>query len=171
MKYKCLFLFLFIPVCLFAEIVYPESLYVIDKKFGYKLMIGTSPEFVENFFGKPKEKILRFKFISPDYEFWDIIYNDFEIRYQTYDHMITSIKINTDAFYTSKNITVGSSLSEVIQGYGDPTYINRTSEGELIYQYEQFIKEINLEGEYTVIQFRILNNKVQEILIDIVSGV
>jgi hypothetical protein len=159
------------PMCVFSEITYPDSLYIIDKESGYKIMLGSSPEFAEIHFGQPKAKLLKFSFTSPDYEIWDIIYDGFEIRYQTYDKMISGIKITTDVMCTSENISVGSSLSEVIQAYGNPTRTRVNKEGEIEYQYAQFIKEINLDSEYTVVIFIILNDKVKEIAIDIVSTV
>jgi hypothetical protein len=165
------FVLLFIPFSLYADISFPESLYIIHEETGYKILLGTSPEFIEKEFGLPKEKSLKFKFTSPDYELWDMIYNGFEIRYQTYDKMISSITVKTPGFSTSKNIKVGSGLPDLIKAYGNPKRLFSNSKGELIYQYTNFIKEISLEGEYTLLQFKILSNRVVEILLDIVSSV
>jgi hypothetical protein len=171
MKYKYFVLLIFVSSLTHAEIFFPDYLYVIHKETGYKILLGTSPRFIEKYFGKPNKKELKFQFVSPDYEIWDMIYDNFEIRYQTLDVMITGIKIRNDNFYTSKNIKVGSTISEVINHYGHPTYTYTNSEGVLIYLYEQYIKEINSEGLYTVIQFNIEKSTVVEILLDIVTSI
>jgi hypothetical protein len=49
------FLLLIIPVALFADILYPDSLYVIHEDTGYKILLGTSPEFIEKEFGQPND--------------------------------------------------------------------------------------------------------------------
>jgi hypothetical protein len=168
MKLKILFLLFFPPLLSFGDIIFPDSLYVVHKETGYKIMIGTAPEFVERHFGKPQKKILRFKFQSPDYEIWDIVYDSFEIRYQTYDNIITSIKLLNNSFSTSQNVEIGYLQTNVINIYGTPTYITINDKGEAIYQYEKFINELNIDGEYTLLQFTFSGNKVTEILFDIV---
>jgi hypothetical protein len=85
--------------------------------------------------------------------------------------MITSIKFRMNSFHTSTNIKIGSRIDEVVNVYGTPTYITSNDKGEIIYQFEQFIEEINIEGEYTLIQFKVFSNRVVEILIDIVISV
>jgi hypothetical protein len=131
---KKILLFIFIPVFSFGDIIFPESLYLIHRETGYKILVGTPPEFIEKFFGPPKKKVLQFKFHSPDYEIWDMFYEAFEIRYQTYSMMVTSITITitTNAFCTSEGLTVGTPLTEVIKSYGNPMYITTNQAGELI---------------------------------------
>ena len=170
-KFSFVCLILFIPFSIFSDIVFPESLYVIDTESSYKIMLGVSPEFIEKEYGEPNDKKLRYKFSSPNYEIWSMTYDGFEIWYDTYDKMITSIEILNQSFCTSKYIKIGDPLSKIIQLYGAPNYISKNIEGEEIYDYNGFFKEINLDGEYTSLQFIISDGKIIKIFIAIISEV
>ncbi|MCL2793514.1 MAG: hypothetical protein FWD87_10555 [Spirochaetaceae bacterium] len=177
MKYKLLFIVLLIPNILFADlfsypsdISFPESLFFIHRETGFRIMLGLPPEFVLTHFGKPSEKRMTHQFRSPDYQRWEIVYEDFIIDYRTYDFVITYINIITDSFYTSKGIKIGSTVNEVINAYGNPR-VTVSRDGYEIMLYDRFIPEINSDSEYTTIQFTIKNNVVVRVIMAIGSWV
>ena len=165
MKKLLLLLITFVfPVFIFCDIVYPESLYIIDLKTGYKIMLGTSPYFIEREYNEPITKKLVERYFSPDYEYWSIIYDKFELWYDTYDMIINKIKIHDQGFSTSKGVKIGDRLKDIISNYGNPTihYINSVNCWS-IYEYHIFFKEINIDGLYTVVRFSLLNDNIMEI--------
>ncbi len=166
-KYIIVFL-LIVPWTLSADIDYPESLYIVHKETGYKLLLGSAPNFVKNFFGDPIEDKVLFRLESPDYKIRECVYPDFVIRYQTFDLIIMTISVSSHAFRTSKDIEIGSSSREVTSAYGVPVDIFER-EGFSLLCYEKKIDEINLDGEYTQLIFKMKDGFVSEIIMTITS--
>lgn len=165
-------LLVFIDSIVFAEITYPDYYYVIDRETNFRIVLGGTPEFVSKYYGRPVVKQLLLKATSPDYEIWREIFEiGLTIDYETYDFMISNITIKTQRFITSKGIKIGSSESEVIEKYGEPTKKIKSKEKDsIIFIYRQELKEINLEGEYSLINFTIHDNNITSITLAIVGG-
>lgn len=153
-----------------AEISFPESLYVIHKESGYKILIGSSPYFIINKFGKPKHENVLFHFESPEYEIIEYVYDDFSIRLQTYRLVIMMIVIIENSFCTSQGIEVGNTEEDVIVAYGNPNDI-MYHEGYRELVFSNRFDEINHEAEYTELVFSIKNGVVRRISIVISSTV
>jgi hypothetical protein len=143
---------------------------VQDSETGYKIMLATSPVFVENEYGNPLEKTLRYKYGS-GYELWRVVYDGLAIEYETYLNRITLIKITSKRFSTSKNISIENTTTDVIEAYGTPLRIRNIDDNVQLYVYNEFIKEINVPDQYTSIQFKFRNNKLFEIYFLIINEV
>jgi hypothetical protein len=127
MKKKNLFLILliFIPYCLFSDIQYPESLYVKHNETEYRILLGSTPQRVIRRFGHPLEEKMIFRINSGVWEFWELRYFNFILRYNTYYNEITEIILFDDTFKTSLNIKVGDSEEDVLKVYGNPRSVNK----------------------------------------------
>lgn len=165
-RLKITLFFLFISSLLFGEIAFPSSVYVVDVETGFKIMLGLPPRFVERKYGIPQERKLQFIYPS-GLELWLITYPGFQILYERHnDVMIVSIRITNEKFTTSNGLKIGSSLTDVINIYGNPTDIRKNTQGEVVFIYiHDRFKEINEYGEFTVIQFTFLYDKVTSIMI------
>ncbi len=158
----------------YPEITYPEYYYVIDKETNFRIVLGGVPEFVKIFYGPSLSKKLLLEATSPDYEIWR---EKFEcgliLEYETYDFMISAIRIDNDRFITSMGLGIGSTRNDIIKLYGEPTrVITRDSDNGIIkFLYESDHKEINLDGEYSLIEFTLMNDIVTRIILEIVSSV
>jgi len=168
-RFLLIIVFVFIPFSLFGEITFPESVYLVDNETGFKIMLGQPPRFIEDEYGTPNEKILIRKFSSGN-GVWRLVYNDFEMMYETRDMLITYIRTTGSRFSTSK-VKIGDSLSDIIRLYGNPDYTTTINNGELVYSYRRIFKEINSETEITTIQFGFINNRVVTIYLYIASVV
>ncbi len=163
MRRKYLFILLaLIPCYLFSEIQYPESLYVEYKETKYRILLGSIYHYVEEAFGIPLEKKMLFREASDAYEIWELRYSDFNLTYSTYHNKIIDITILNDTFKTSLNIEIGDSEEDVIKVYGNPSEIIYRFEKMIIY--DQYIPEINSDGQYTRIMFEISNGIVTRII-------
>ncbi|MCP4176149.1 MAG: hypothetical protein GY756_00100 [bacterium] len=165
-----LVMFFVAGVSLFGDVVftYPDYYYVEDQNTGFRLLLGGVPSYIQRFYGDFEEQELLLEATDPKYQIWREKYSDgFTIIYDTYDLIITSIKIKSESFVTSKGIRIGSLKDEVLDIYGFPTY-DQTSNVNQFFYYESFFNEINLiEGEKTVITFLFNDNIVSEIILAI----
>jgi hypothetical protein len=174
MKRIFLIVMILYSVNIYAEIIYPDDYYIIDTENDFRIVLGNAPSFVSDFYGAPLSKELIFEAKWPEYKIWREGYKcGITIEYETYDFMITYIHIDNNRFITSKGVKVGTSKEEVIQLYGEPTreIKEEDSKNKIYMLYEEVNKEINIDGEYSLIGFIIVNNTVSDIVIEIVSSV
>jgi hypothetical protein len=155
-----LFLLLFIPSYLFSDLQYPESLYVVHKESGYRILLGsTLYQNIERNFGNPTER----KLISRGHntasrepngasEIWEITYPDFILQYNIYYGEVTSITLLNDTFKTSLDINIGDREDDLLKAYGEPSEIVYLMEKSIIYN--KFIPEINVNGAFIQIIFQ-----------------
>ncbi len=173
-KKVMLVMFFVAGISLFGDVVftYPDYYYVEDQNKGFRLLLGGIPSSIQRFYGDFEEQELLLEATEPKYKIWREVYSDgFTIIYDTYNSIITSIKIKSESFVTSKGIRIGSLKDEVLDIYGFPTYEN-TKNGNQYYFYESFFNEINRsEIESTVIGFIFKDNLVYEISLDIICFV
>jgi len=163
------FLLILIPISLFGEIIFPESVYLVDNETGFKIMLGLPPSFIENEYGPPKEKSIVYKYPSGNEE-WRVVYTDFIIKYHTHDMKVTYIGTMSSKFSTPK-VKIGDSLSKITRLYGNPVHAHIYNNSELLYLYSKEIPEINTVSELTTIQFGFINNRIIGIYLYIVSVV
>ncbi len=167
-------LMIFVSSFIYAEITYPDYYYVIDKETNFRIVLGGAPGFVSKSYDAPLSKELLFKATYPEYEIWREKYEcGLVLEYETYDFMISAIRIDNDRFITSMGLEIGSTRDDVIKLYGEPTrMIFRDSDiGIVKFLYESDHKEINLDGEYSLIEITLMNDIVTRIILEIVSSV
>jgi hypothetical protein len=156
-----LVLLLLIPSYLFSDIRYPESLYLEHKQTGYRILLGSIPQYVEMEYGTPLERKMLFREATGAWELWELKYSDFTFMYSTYHNKIMDVTIFTNAFKTSLGIEIGDSEENVLKAYGEPSEIIYNMAKTIIYN--KFIPEINSHGQCTYLMFEIGGGIVEKI--------